>query len=98
MTVSLPVVVRSVVGESLVGAGLGAGVTMDSCGDCISICATENRLEDRLIEVNVAEADCGELVDVKQVDEVAAAALADAEANTFCNTRCELAELLYFAA
>eukprot|EP00965_Chrysotila_dentata_P081350 2686411-Pleurochrysis_carterae.AAC.1 len=35
---------------------------------------------------------------VEQVDKVAAAAVVDAEVNTFCNTRCELAELLRFAA
>eukprot|EP00965_Chrysotila_dentata_P181352 5985760-Pleurochrysis_carterae.AAC.1 len=48
--------------------------------------------EDKLIELDVAEADCSEPVDVEQVNEVAAAALVDAaEVNTFCNTRCELA-------
>eukprot|EP00965_Chrysotila_dentata_P061533 2037393-Pleurochrysis_carterae.AAC.1 len=53
--------------------------------------------EDRLIELDVAEADCSEAVDVAQVDKEAAAALVDGKVNTFCNTRCELAELLSFA-
>eukprot|EP00965_Chrysotila_dentata_P176217 5818588-Pleurochrysis_carterae.AAC.1 len=35
--------------------------------------------EDRLIELDVDKTDCSEPVDVEQVDEVAAAALIDAE-------------------
>eukprot|EP00965_Chrysotila_dentata_P100920 3333643-Pleurochrysis_carterae.AAC.2 len=54
--------------------------------------------EDRLIELDGAEADCCEPVDVEQVNEVATAALVDAEVNTFCNKRCKLAGLLCFAA
>eukprot|EP00965_Chrysotila_dentata_P137127 4535641-Pleurochrysis_carterae.AAC.6 len=53
---------------------------------------------DRLVKLDVAEADCSEAINVEQVNEVAAAALVDAEVNTFCNTWCELAGLLYFAA
>eukprot|EP00965_Chrysotila_dentata_P168258 5556762-Pleurochrysis_carterae.AAC.1 len=46
----------------------------------------------------IAEADCSEPVHVEQVDKIAAAAfLVDADVNTFCNTRCELAKLLCFA-
>eukprot|EP00965_Chrysotila_dentata_P097003 3206586-Pleurochrysis_carterae.AAC.1 len=72
---------------------------MARCGDSMSTCcATEGRLKDRLIDLNVAETDCSEPVDVEQVDEVVAAALVDAEVNTFCNTKCELAGLLCFAA
>eukprot|EP00965_Chrysotila_dentata_P154964 5120201-Pleurochrysis_carterae.AAC.1 len=41
---------------------------------------------------------CSEPNGVEQVDEVAAAALVDAEMNTFCNMRCELAKLLCFSA
>eukprot|EP00965_Chrysotila_dentata_P260387 6213886-Pleurochrysis_carterae.AAC.1 len=54
--------------------------------------------EGRLIELYIIEANGGEAVDLQQVNEVAATALVDAEVNTFCNTRCDLAELLCFAA
>eukprot|EP00965_Chrysotila_dentata_P082372 2718920-Pleurochrysis_carterae.AAC.1 len=60
--------------------------------------ADRSAWEDRLIELDVIKADCTEPVDVEQVDEVASAALVEAEVNTFCNTRYELAELLGFAA
>eukprot|EP00965_Chrysotila_dentata_P004489 145882-Pleurochrysis_carterae.AAC.5 len=54
--------------------------------------------ENRLVKRDVAEADGSEPVDVEQVDEVAAAALIVAKVNAFCNSRCGLAWLLYFAA
>eukprot|EP00965_Chrysotila_dentata_P154486 5104103-Pleurochrysis_carterae.AAC.1 len=54
--------------------------------------------EDRLIKLDITKADCNEPVDVEQLDEVATVALVDAEGNTYCNTSCELAELLCFAA
>eukprot|EP00965_Chrysotila_dentata_P215878 6189047-Pleurochrysis_carterae.AAC.1 len=46
------------------------------------------------------ETDSSKLTSLKRtvVDEVPAAALVDADANTFRNTRCKLAELLCFAA
>eukprot|EP00965_Chrysotila_dentata_P028708 953844-Pleurochrysis_carterae.AAC.1 len=54
--------------------------------DCSAWCATQaytsdalDFKEDRLIKLDVAETDCSEPADVKQVDEVAAAALVDAE-------------------
>eukprot|EP00965_Chrysotila_dentata_P055547 1842818-Pleurochrysis_carterae.AAC.1 len=45
--------------------------------DCSAWGATQT--EDRLIELDVAEADCSDPIDVKQIDEVAAAALVNAE-------------------
>eukprot|EP00965_Chrysotila_dentata_P070980 2345756-Pleurochrysis_carterae.AAC.1 len=46
--------------------------------DCSAWCALDFR-EDRLIKLDVAEADCSQPIDVGKVDEVAAAALVDAE-------------------
>eukprot|EP00965_Chrysotila_dentata_P033323 1109419-Pleurochrysis_carterae.AAC.1 len=54
--------------------------------------------EDRLIELDIVEANGGDAVDLKQVNKVAAAALVDVKMNAFCSySRCELAWLLCFA-
>eukprot|EP00965_Chrysotila_dentata_P099539 3290606-Pleurochrysis_carterae.AAC.1 len=80
---------------------------MDGCGDCMSACcATKGRLKRVVCDTNVpvmrstsGNTDSSNLTSLKPtVDKVAAAALVDAEVNTFCNTRCEYAELLCFAA
>eukprot|EP00965_Chrysotila_dentata_P071399 2359649-Pleurochrysis_carterae.AAC.4 len=64
---------------------------MDGCGDYMSILAA-------LLRVGCSGKRCGEAVDLKQVDQVAAATWVDAEVNAFCSSRCGLAWILCFAA
>eukprot|EP00965_Chrysotila_dentata_P130871 4326587-Pleurochrysis_carterae.AAC.1 len=53
--------------------------------------------KDRLVKHDVAETHGGKAVYFKEVDEIAAAALVNAEVDAFCNSRGEFAQLLCFA-
>eukprot|EP00965_Chrysotila_dentata_P153389 5070199-Pleurochrysis_carterae.AAC.6 len=54
--------------------------------------------EDRLIKLDVVEANGSKANDLKQVNTVAATAFVDVKVNAFCNSRCEVAGLLCFSA
>eukprot|EP00965_Chrysotila_dentata_P125814 4158454-Pleurochrysis_carterae.AAC.1 len=80
---------------------------MDGCWDCMSTCCTtKGRLyrvvcdtKEPVMRLCSGKTDSSNLTSLKRtVEEVAAPALIGAEVNTFCNTRCELAELFCFAA
>eukprot|EP00965_Chrysotila_dentata_P113359 3746182-Pleurochrysis_carterae.AAC.1 len=82
---------------------LGCGDCMSTCcatvcyrGKILARCVRYKRTgdafdfrENGFIELDVVRSNGGESVDLKQGKEVAAAALIDAEVNSFCNSRCE---------